>query len=146
MQYHWKLLKPLYKYTKTFILLTAHKKQQLLRLQIWKKNNIFCSTVGGWYKELKVKELCVFEFIELLFVNGVFQNNYFKTHILQKTKLKYTCLMCLIVASLTEPLSFCVFDYYRKVCKRKQLFTTVAINKNTEILLSIHFHKMKQWI
>ena len=80
MQYHWKLLKPLYKYTKTFILLTAHKKTAIAMATNMKKKNIFCSTVGGWYKELKVKELCVFDFIELLFVNGVFQNNYFKTY------------------------------------------------------------------
>ena len=83
-----------------------------------KKKNIFCGTAGGLYKELKFKELCVF--IELLFFNVVFQNNYFKIYILQKTKLKYTCLKCLIVAclivaSLTELLSFCVFDYYREV-------------------------------
>ena len=59
------------------------------------KKYIFCSTVGGWYKELKVKDFCVFDFIELLFFNRVFQSNYFKKHILQKTKLKYTCLKCL---------------------------------------------------
>ena len=50
------------------------------------KKNIFCSTVGGWYKELEVKDFCVFDFIELLFFNGVFQSNYFKKHILQKKK------------------------------------------------------------
>ena len=59
------------------------------------KKNIFCSTIGGWYKEFKVKDFCVFDFIELLFFNRVFQSNYFKKHILQKTKLKYTCLKCL---------------------------------------------------
>ena len=31
------------------------------------KKNIFCSTIRGWYKELKVKDFCVFDFIELLF-------------------------------------------------------------------------------
>ena len=31
------------------------------------KKNIFCSTIRGWYKELKVKDFCVFNFIELLF-------------------------------------------------------------------------------
>ena len=108
-----------------------------------KKKNIICSIVCGWYKELKVKEFCVFDFIELLFFNGLFQNNYFKKHILQKTKLKYKCLKRLFVVSLTEPLSFCVFDYYRKICKRRQPFT-VAINKKIETLLSIHFQKMKK--
>ena len=60
-----------------------------------KRTNIFCSTVGGWYKELKFKDFCVFDFIKLLLFNGVFQNNYFKKHILQKAKLKYTRLKCL---------------------------------------------------
>ena len=31
-----------------------------------KKKNIFCSIVGGWCKELKVKDFCVFDFIELI--------------------------------------------------------------------------------
>ena len=31
------------------------------------KKNIFCGTIRGWYKELKVKDYCVFNFIELLF-------------------------------------------------------------------------------
>ena len=26
------------------------------------KKNIFCSIVGGWYKELKAKEFCVFDY------------------------------------------------------------------------------------
>ena len=43
-----------HKYTKTAILLAAHKKQQLLQLQMWKKD-IFCNIVSDWYKELKVK-------------------------------------------------------------------------------------------
>ena len=30
------------------------------------KKNIFCSIVGWWYKELKVKEFCVFDYIELV--------------------------------------------------------------------------------
>ena len=33
------------------------------------KKNIFWSTVGGLYKELKFKELFLFAFIELLFFN-----------------------------------------------------------------------------
>ena len=45
--------------------------------------------------ELKAKDFCVFDFVELLFFNGVLQNNYFKKHILPRTKLKYTCLKCL---------------------------------------------------
>ena len=32
--------------------------------------------------ELKAKDFCVFDFVELLFFNGVLQNNYFKKHIL----------------------------------------------------------------
>ena len=88
-----------------------------------KKKKIFYSIEGGWYKELKVKEFCVFDFIELLFFNGLFQNSYFKKHVLQKTK----CLNCLFVVSLTGPLSFCAFEYYRQICKRKQSFT-VAID------------------
>ena len=96
-------------------------KQQLLLAALPKKN-IFCSTVGGWYKELKLKDFCVFDFIELLF-NGMLQNNTFKKRILQITKLKYTCLKCLCRSN--------VFEYYRKICKRKQPFT-VAINKNLE--------------
>ena len=40
----------------------------------------FCSTVGGWYKKLKVKDFYVFDFTELLYFNGVFQNNYLKKH------------------------------------------------------------------
>ena len=104
---------------------------------------MFCGIVGEWYKELKVKEFCVFDFIELLFFNGLFQNNYFKKHVSQKTNFKYKCLKCLFVVSLTEPLSFCVLDYHRKICERKQPFT-VAINKKIETLLSIHFQKMKK--
>ena len=58
-------------------------KQQLLLAALPKKN-IFCSTVGEWYKELKLKDFCVFDFIELLF-NGVLRNNSFKKRILQIT-------------------------------------------------------------
>ena len=97
-------------------------KQQLLLAALPKKNKTFCSTVGGWYKELKLKDFRVFGFIELLF-NGMLQNNTFKKRILQITKLKYTCLKCLCRSN--------VFEYYRKICKRKQPFT-VAINKNLE--------------
>ena len=61
------------------------------------KKNIFCSAVGGWYKALKVKKFYFFDYIELPSVNGLFQNNDFKKYILQKTKLKYTCLKCLIL-------------------------------------------------
>ena len=122
MQYHWKLLKLPLEYTKTFILLTAHTKQQLLWPQIWQK--IFCSIVSGWYKELKVKEFCVFHFIELLF--------------LQKTRLKHTCLESLFVVSLTELLSFYVFDYYRKIFKRKQPWT-----KNWDPYLACIFKRWK---
>ena len=53
------------------------------------KKNIFCSTVGGWYKELEVKDFCVFDFIELLFFNGVFQTITLKS-IFCKKKSKST--------------------------------------------------------
>ena len=62
-----------------------------------KKQTIFCSIVGGWFKELKVKEFYVFDYKELLFFNGLFQHNYFKKYISQNTKLKYTCLKCLFL-------------------------------------------------
>ena len=65
MQYRWKLLKPPYKYTKTTILQAPHKKTAIAIATNMKKN-IFCSIVGGCYKELKVKEFCVFDYIELL--------------------------------------------------------------------------------
>ena len=51
------------------------------------EKNIICSIVGAWYIELKVKDFCAFDYIEL-FSNGLFQNNYFKKHILQKVNLK----------------------------------------------------------
>ena len=80
------------------------------------KKNIFCSTVGGWYKELKVKD----------FLKSIFCKKKVKVHVFE------------------VPLSFCVFDYSRKICKRKQQFT-LAINKTTEILVfRIHFQKMKK--
>ena len=49
------------------------------------KKNIFCIIVGWWYKELKVKKFCVFDFLELsYYVNGQFQNNYFKNIFFRK--------------------------------------------------------------
>ena len=94
MQYHRKLLKP-YIYINIYLTNCTQNftKQQLLLAALPKKN-IFCSTVGGWYKELRLKDFYVFDFIELLF-NGVLQNNSFKKCILQITKLKYTCFKCL---------------------------------------------------
>ena len=59
-----KLLKPPYKHTQTTVLLAAHKKSNCYSYKYEKKT--FCSIVGGWYKELKVKEFCVFDYIELL--------------------------------------------------------------------------------
>ena len=56
MQYCWKLMKSPYKYTKAIILLAAHKKTAIAIATNMK--NIFCRTVGVWYKELKVEELC----------------------------------------------------------------------------------------
>ena len=124
MQYHRKLLKP-YIYINIYLTNCTQNftKQQLLLAALPKKNKTFCSTVGGWYKELKLKDFRVFGFIELLF-NGMLQNNTFKKRILQITKLKYTCLKCLCRSN--------VFEYYRKICKRKQPFT-VAINKNRDL-------------
>ena len=61
------------------------------------------------------QEFCVFDYIdratvELLFFNSLFQNNYFNKHFAEnKVKIQAP----VFVASLTEPLSLCVFDYYR---------------------------------
>ena len=44
-----------------------------------KKTYFAVLKVGGTYEELKVKEFCVFEHLELLFLNGLFQNNYMCT-------------------------------------------------------------------
>ena len=41
MQYHWKLLKSPYKYTKTFILLTAQKKTAIAMAANMKKKTYF---------------------------------------------------------------------------------------------------------
>ena len=54
-------------------------------------------------------------YTELLFLNGLFQNNYLKKIFSQKTKLKYMFEVPVYVASLTEPVSLCVFEYYRKI-------------------------------
>ena len=73
MQYRWNLLKPPYIYTKTTILLAAHKKPAIaVATNMKKKKNIFCRIVGGWYKELKVREFCVFDYIELLYRTTIF--------------------------------------------------------------------------
>ena len=64
MPYRWKLLKPPYKYTRTIILLAAHKETAIAIATIMEKK-IFCSIVGGWYEELKVKEFCVFDHIKM---------------------------------------------------------------------------------
>ena len=49
------------------------------------EKNKFCSIVGAWYKELKVKEFFVFDFTELSYhVNDLFQNNYFKNIFFRK--------------------------------------------------------------
>ena len=61
-----------YKYTKTTILLAAHKETAIAIATNMKKNNIFFSIVGGWYKELKVKEFCVFDYIKLLYRATIF--------------------------------------------------------------------------
>ena len=44
MQYHWKLLKSPYKYTKTFILLTAQKKTAIAMAANMKKKHILQKT------------------------------------------------------------------------------------------------------
>ena len=64
-QYCWKLLKPPYKYTKTTILLAANNSYKY-------EKNIFCLIAGEQYKELKVKEVCVFDYIELLYRATIF--------------------------------------------------------------------------
>ena len=104
-------------------------------LQIWK--NIFCSIVGGWNKELKVKK---FVFLELLSFNDLLQNNYFENFNLQKTKLKYTCLKCLFLwpswLRLFRSVCLFVIEKWNKAvihCTHKQ---------KPEILLNKHFQKM----
>ena len=63
MQYCWKFLKR-YNYTKTTILLATNKERAIAIATIMEQN-IFCSIVGVWYKELKVKEFCVFDYISI---------------------------------------------------------------------------------
>ena len=63
MQYCWKFLKR-YKYTKTTILLATNKERAIAVATIIEKK-IFCSIVGVWYKELKVKEFCVFNYVSI---------------------------------------------------------------------------------
>ena len=46
------------------------------------------------------------------------------------------------MASLTEPLLLCVFDYYRKI--KENSHSLLATNKKLEILLNIQFQKMKK--
>ena len=67
------------------------------------------SIVGGWYKESKVKEFCVFD------SDGLFQNIFFKTYFAENKVKVHVFKVPVLVASLTEPLSFCVLDYYRKI-------------------------------
>ena len=40
----------------------------------------YCSIITAWYKELKVKEFCAFDYIELQSFDDLFQNSYFKKH------------------------------------------------------------------
>ena len=56
------------------------------------KKIIFYIIISVLYMGLIVKEIYVFDCIELLFFNGLFQNNYFEEHISQKTKLNYRWL------------------------------------------------------
>ena len=62
--------------------------------------NIFCSIVGGWYKEFKVKEFCVFDHILMAY----FKTIIFKKHISQKTREVHLFEVPDFVASLTMPL------------------------------------------
>ena len=55
MQYRRKLLKPPYKYTKTTILLAAHKNSNCNSYKYGKK--IFRSIEGGWYKETQSQRI-----------------------------------------------------------------------------------------
>ena len=69
------------------------------------------SIVGGWYKESKVKEFCVFDNT----VMACFKTFFFKTYFAENKVKVHVFKVPVFVASLTEPLSFCVLDYYRKI-------------------------------
>ena len=113
MQYRWNVLKPPYKYTKTTILLAANKKQQLLQLQIWKNKFL------QYFRRVVIQGtecqriLCLWLYganLELLFFN------FFEKNISQKKKVKVEVFKVpVFVASLTELLSLCEFNYYRKI-------------------------------
>ena len=92
--------------------------------------------------ELKVKEICVFNYTGLFF-NGIFHNNYFKKHISKKTKLKYTRLRCLFLCSLSPSLSSVCLNMIEK---QKKAAIYVNHNQKPEILLNIYFQKMIKWI
>ena len=80
-----------------------------------------------------------------IFVSLTLQSYYFLMACFKTIILKNITLWLCKVHVFEVPLSICVFDYYRKIYKRKQPFT-VAINKKTDILLTIPFQKMKRWI
>ena len=72
---------------------TQNKKQLLWQLQVWKKQSQqYFKWVGGWvvYGTHSQRIMYLFDCIEQLFFNGLFQKNYFKNHIFQEIKLKYT--------------------------------------------------------
>ena len=70
--------------------------------------------------ELKVKEFCFFDCLEVLFFNVLFQNNYFKKHFTENKV--HACMqrvhmfeVSVFVALFTEFLLICVTDYGRKI-------------------------------
>ena len=65
----------------------------------------------------------------------LFQNNYFKKHNLQKTRTSVHVFEMLI-----EPLSFCVFDYYKK---EKKIAIHCSYRKNLRSYLTYIFKRWK---
>ena len=87
-----------------------------------KKKPYFTVLKVGGTRNSKSKNFVSLTLSSYYFLMACFKTIILK-HVLQKTK----CLNCLFAVSLTGPLSFCVFEYYRQICKRKQSFT-VAID------------------
>lgn len=130
MQCPLNFLKPPYKYTNNSY---TSKKQQLLQLQLRKKN-IFCILqVGGlWNSKSK-------NFVSLTAQNFCFLMACFNTIVLityfEENKVKvHSFEVPVFAVLLTEPLSFYVSDCDRKI---KQQFT-VIINKKPDILFNIY--------
>ena len=66
--------------------------------------------------ELRVKEFCFFDCLEVLFFNVLFQNNYFKKHFTENKV--HACMQrvrMFEVLTCSEFVSICVTDYGRKI-------------------------------